>query len=69
MYKNRVYYCYSNAQRKYINLTGINWIDKGIHEVSGKPFWVFEQNAKFGEVLERYKLERESILRTTQRYV
>ena len=55
MYKNRVFYCYSNALRRFININGIDFIDKQFHKKTGHPYWVFEQSESLGELLIEYR--------------
>lgn len=51
------YYCYSSRQRKFIDQNGTRWVDKGINKISNRPYWVFEQSTRLGEILKRYKNE------------
>lgn len=53
--EKRLFYCYSPRLRKFLDQNGTSWVNKGTHEVSNKPFWVFEQSTRLGELLEKYK--------------
>lgn len=51
----RYFYCYSSKLRKFIRDQGIRWVDKGINNNSGKPFWMFERGNELDEVIELYQ--------------
>ena len=52
------YICFSTKPRKFMDQNGTRWIDKGTHEVSGHPYWVFKKTRKFKDLLDRYDREK-----------
>lgn len=58
MDKYEHYICFSTRLRKFLDQNGVRWIDKGIHEVSEHPYWVFKRTRKFKEIMDKYDREK-----------
>lgn len=49
------FYCYNAKLRKYLDLSGIRWSDKGFNETTNKPYWMFKQTKELSILLRNYK--------------
>lgn len=58
MQKIMYYTCYSTRLRKFLDQNGCHWVDKGFHQESGHPYWLFQKDDKLNDLLNKYKLER-----------
>lgn len=53
--EKKVFFCYNPRLRKWLDQNGTSWIDKGIHSVTNKPYWVFEQSTRLSNLIKEYK--------------
>ncbi len=51
---NKYYYSYSYDLTKWILANGIKYVDKGIHHVTGKHYYVFERVEELSNLLQQY---------------
>ena len=50
-----IFTCYDTAQKKFFELNGLHDLIYGLHPKTLRPFWVYERNEKFNEVLSVWK--------------
>jgi len=60
MRKNNYFYCYNSNLRKFLDQNGTRWVNKGVHNKTGNPYWVFEQTVRLNGLLKRYQIETQN---------
>lgn len=53
--QDKYFYCYSPKLRRFITSNGISWVDKGINENSGYPYWMFTRGTLLNKIVQKYK--------------
>lgn len=51
---NNLYYSYSYELSKWLFANGIKYVDKGIHNKTGKHYYVFERGEELSNLLQQY---------------
>lgn len=52
---NEFFYCYSPRLKNHLLSKGERFICVGVHERTGKKFWLFPQTERLGEILTEWK--------------
>lgn len=50
-----IFMCYDTTQKKFFEQNGLHDLIYGLHPKTLKPFWVYERNAQFNAVLQKWK--------------
>ena len=53
------YRCFSITLRRFIKIHNIRSISKGVHNLTGKVYWVYVLNNELSEVLKAYTASKE----------
>lgn len=50
---NKPFFCYSKKLKEELVAKGIRYLTRGIHEKTGRPYWVYAPTCELNEYLEQ----------------